>query len=76
MTSALTKSHASGVPEECGDVDEDRVEQRREFIGAGMQNVEVLLERGVSRLIHPVADAAHQRRALVAGEVEAAGSRI
>ncbi|CAG7000123.1 hypothetical protein PICSAR164_02743 [Mycobacterium avium subsp. paratuberculosis] len=60
------------VAEERGDVDQDGVEQRGELVGAGLQEVQVLVEGGVARLVHPVPDAAHQRGALVAGEVEAA----
>jgi hypothetical protein len=61
-----------GITEESGDVDQDPVEDRREFIRVDLQVVEVV---GISRdrqLGHPAVDPAHQARSLVAGEVEAA----
>ena len=52
MTSAPMKSLGLRIAEERGDVDEDGVEQRREFISAGLQDVQVFLERGVSGVVH------------------------
>lgn len=61
-----------GVTEECRHIDQDRVEERREFVGTRLQHIEILIECRVAGVIHAVLDPPHQRRALVAGEVESA----
>src|SRR4051794_20628371 len=61
-----------GIAEEPRDVDEDRVEQRGELVGLDLEVVEVGGVVADADLLHPLADAALERRALVAGEVEAA----
>lgn len=61
-----------GVAEKGCDVDQDRIEQGSELVRTGLQYVEIFLESGVPGMFHSVADAAHQRRSFVAGEVEAA----
>src|SRR5689334_23347864 len=43
-----------GVAEERGDVDQNRVEQCREFFRAGLQSIQILVEAGLARLLHPV----------------------
>ena len=59
-----------GVAEEAGDVDQDRVEQRRELVALQLEAVEVVDVARDPDLGHPPVDAPHQAGALVTGEVE------
>src|SRR5215471_2086241 len=62
-----------GIAEEAGDVDEDRVEQRREFLGMDFEVVQIsAVGLDVRQLAHPLLHAPHQARSLVAREIEAA----
>ncbi len=63
------------IAEERRDVDEDGVEERGELLVMDLEVVEVLLERLDCPLLHPLHEAAHQARALVDSEIEAAASR-
>src|SRR5262245_48204032 len=61
------------VAKECRHVDQDRVEQARELLGMDLEVVDVVCEIADADDLHPLLDAAHQGRALVGREVEAAG---
>src|SRR5439155_9471677 len=61
-----------GVAEEAGDVDQDRVEELGELLAVLAEVVAIRLPVGCADRLHPLLEPAHQRRAPVAGVVEAA----
>src|SRR3954453_3664133 len=61
-----------GIPQERGDVDQNRVEERHVFIGVALEGRAVLRVGGDLHLLHPLSGTASQARRLVAREVEAA----
>ena len=60
------------VAKEGGDVDQDGVEEVREFLGMHLEVVAVVAVVRHRQRLHAPLDAPHQARTLVAGEVEAA----
>ncbi len=61
------------VAEERRDVDEDRVEQRRELVGVDLEPVAVLLVPGDAHVVHAPVHPPQQARPLVPREVETPG---
>lgn len=61
-----------GIAEEAGNIDQDGVEERGEFLAMYLEVVEVLTVASDTDLCHPPIHPAGQAGALVAGEVKAA----